>query len=102
MQVPPHPEHDFLGDSLNARCKVHVPLFDIAFWIPRRTTEQLIKPRVGHGQSLAIVEVVHVQPETPIRFKVDQMLVDNSGVGWSAIWCQAHELVLATVYFEPA
>ncbi len=56
----------------------------------------------GHGQTLAVVEVVHVQPETAVGLEVDQVLVDRLPVDGPAVGGQAHQLVFAAVDLEAA
>ena len=102
VDVAAHPEDDLFGDRLDARRQVHVPLLDVAFGIPGRAAEQIVEPPVGHRQPLAVVEVVHVQPEAAIRLQVDQVLVDGIGVDRCAVRREPHQLVLAAVDLEAA
>ena len=54
-----------------------MPLLQHRVWLARRSPEQVVEPLVGHGQALAVVEVVHVHAETTVRLEVDEVLVDR-------------------------
>ena len=45
--------------------------------LPRRPAEERVEPAAGHRQPLAVVEVVHVQPEAAVGLEVDQVLEDQ-------------------------
>ena len=70
----PDGQHRVLGHRLNARGQVHVPLLDVRFRIARRAAEQIVEPPVRHRQALAVVEVLHVEPEAAVGLQVDQVL----------------------------
>src|SRR6266852_4164816 len=57
---------------------------------------------IGHREALAVVEVLHVQPETAVGFEIDEVLVNRLLVEWPAVRRQTHQLVFTTVYFEAA
>ena len=57
---------------------------------------------VGHRQALAVVEIVHVQPETAVGLEVDQVLRGSVPVDRPAVGRQAHQLVFAAVDLEAA
>ena len=67
-----------------------------------RPAEQRVEPGARHRQPLAVVEVVHVQPEAAVGLQVDQMLVDRIPVDGPAVRRKAHQLVFAAVDLEPA
>ena len=102
VHVAAHAEHDLFGDRLDAGRQIHVSLLDVRLGIPRRAAEQPVEAMVRHGQALAVVEIVHVQPEAAVGLQIDQMLADRLGVDGRAVGGQAHELVLAAVDLEPA
>ena len=102
VQLAPYAQHDLLGHFLDTGRQVHVPLLQPGVWLARRSPEEVVEPLIGHGQALAVVEVVHVQPETAVRLEVDEVLVDRVLVDRLAIGSQAHQLVLAAVHTEAA
>ena len=102
VDIPTDSQHDLFGDALDARRQVHVSLLDAAFGISRRSAEQIVEPPVGHGQPLAVVEVIHVQPEAAIRLEVDQVFVNQVLVDGPAVRCQSHQLVFAAIDLKPA
>ena len=57
------PEHDLLGDALDARCKVHVLLAETTLRTSRWPAEQRMEATVRHAQAGAVVEIVQVDPE---------------------------------------
>ena len=72
-------EHDLLGHRLDAGGQVHVPL--------RRACDsgwrggppnRRVEPPAGHRQPLAVVEVVHVEPEAAVGLQVDQVLAGSA------------------------
>ena len=79
-----------------------MPLFERRFGPPRRPTQQPMEPFVGHGQSLAVIEILHVHPETAVGFQIHQVTPDQVGLHGRAIRCKAHELVFAAVDLESA
>ena len=79
-----------------------MPLLDRRLGVPRRSAEQLVERVVGHRQALAVVEVLHVQPEAAVGLDVDQMLRDQVPVDRAAVRRQSHQLVLAAVHLEAA
>ena len=78
VDVPADPQHDLLGHRLDAGRQVHVPLLQRRLGSARRTAEQPVKPAVGHRQPLAVVEIIHVQPEAAVGLEVDQVLVGSA------------------------
>ena len=77
MQLPADAQHDLLGHRLDARGQIHVPLLDGRLRPPRRAAEQVVELPAGHRQALAVVEVLHVQPEAAVGLEVDEVLVDQ-------------------------
>ena len=69
---------------------------------PRRTAKELGKAPVGHGQPLAVVEIIHVEPDAAVRFKIDEMLEDQIAIDRFAIGGEPHQLVFAAVDLEAA
>src|SRR5262245_59469046 len=55
---------------------------------------------VRHGEALAIVEELHVQPKTTVGLKVDQVLVNCLLIERPAVRRQAHQFVLSAVDLE--
>ena len=102
MHLAAHRQHRVLGDRLDAGGHVHVALLNGRLGIARRRAEQPIEPAVGHRQALAIVEVLHVEPEAPIGLEIDQMFRDEVFVDGPAVGRQSHQLVFAAVDLEPA
>src|SRR5262245_1739258 len=71
IELPSHPEDDFLGDYLDTRRQVHVALREVGLGRARWTSEQFVKSTPGHRQPLAVIEVLEVQPEAAVRLEVD-------------------------------
>ena len=55
-----------------------------------------------HRQALAVVEVLHVEPEAAVGLEVDQVLRDQVVVDGPAVGREAHQLVFAAVDLEAA
>ena len=102
LHVAADPEHDFLGHGLDAGGQVHVPLLQGRLGRARRTAEEAVKPPIGHRQPLAVVEIVHVEPEAAVGLQVDQALEDQVPVDRPAVGGQAHQLVFTAVDLEAA
>ena len=102
VQLAPYAQHDLLGHFLDAGRQVHVPLLQPGVRLARRSAEELVESLIGHRQTLAVVEVVHVQPKTAVRLEVDEVLVDGVLVDRLAVRSQTHQLVLAAVDPEAA
>ena len=92
--------HDLFGHGLYRRSQVHVPLRQRLLGLARGTAEQVVEPPVRHRQSGAVVEVIEVQPERAVRFQVDQMVMNESGVLRLAVRRESHELVFARIDLE--
>ena len=67
-----------------------------------RAAEEVVEPPAGHRQPLAVVEVIHVEPEAAVGLEVDQALEDQVLVDRPAVGGQAHQLVFAAVDLEAA
>ena len=63
---------------LDAGRQIHVPLLERRLRLARRPAEQLVEPLVRHRQALAVVEVLHVQPEAAVGLEIDQVLVGSA------------------------
>ena len=74
LRLPRHAQHHFFGDLLDAGGHVHVPLRQHRFGTARRAAEKLVEPLVGHGQPLAVIEIIHVHPETAVGLELHQAL----------------------------
>ena len=98
--VPAHSHYRLFGHGLNAGRQVAVSLLDPRFGRTRRTAEQPVKAGPRHGEALAEIEVIHVQPQAAIRLEVDQVLADQVPIDRSAIRRQAHQLVFTAVDLE--
>ena len=90
----------FFGDDLNARGQIHFALRQGRLGLARRAAEQLVELRIGHAQSGAVVEVVHVETERAVVLHVDEMVADLLHEPRLAIGREAHHLVLAGVDLE--
>jgi len=95
-------QHYIFGHRLDARGKIHMALLEVRFGTPRRAAEQRVELPVGHRQPLAVVEVLHVQPEAAVIAQGDQVARNPILVERPAVRRQAHQLVLAAVHFEAA
>ena len=102
MHVPGDVEHSFLGDQLDARREIHVALRQLALCLPRRTAEEAMEAVIGHGETLAVIEVTHVEVKRPIVFEIDEMLADQVGKTRLAVGREAHEFVFAGIDAEAA
>ena len=100
MKVAADPHHDFFGDRLDARRQVHVLLLEHRLRCAGRAAEQVVEPAIGHRQPLAVVEVLHVEPEAAVGLQVEELLQDQVVIDRPAIGGQAHQLVFAAVYLE--
>src|SRR5437867_2050057 len=74
MHFASHAQYDFFGDLLNAGSEVHVALLEHGFRRAGWAAEQIVKSAIGHGQALAIIEVIHVHPEAAVRFQTEEVL----------------------------
>jgi len=55
---------------------------------------------IGHREPRTIAKIIHVQPERPIRFQIDQMFVYQIGIRRLAVRSQTHDLILTGVDLE--
>ncbi len=97
-----HAQHGFFGDFLNAGGKVHMALFEHGFRRAGRTAKELMKSAIGHGEPLAIVEVIHVHPEAAVWFEIEQVFEDEIVEKGFAVRSEAHQFVFAAVDLETA
>ena len=72
VDMPPDPQQDLFGHCLDAGGQVHVPLLERGLGRSGRTAEKAIKTAPCHRQALAILEILHVQPEAAIGLQIDQ------------------------------
>ena len=77
VNMPPDLEHDLLGHGLDGTREVHVHLAHLAFRLPWSAAEEGVELRVGHGETGAVVEVFHVEPERTVFFDIDELVVDE-------------------------
>jgi len=75
-------------------------LFDWRFRLTRPPAKQLMELRARHRQTLAVVEVAHIQPERAIVFDIQQMITDQIDVFRLTVGRQAHQFVFARVDLE--
>ena len=64
------------------------------------TAEEPVEPAVRHGQTLAVIEVLHVEPQRPVLSQVDQLIQNFPRVSGFAVRRQAHDLVFARIDLE--
>ena len=80
-KVARHAQHDFFGDLLHGRGKVHVALGERGLGIARRPTEKVVELPRRHREPGRIVEIALVQPEGAVLLEVDDVVEDQVGVG---------------------
>jgi len=95
--VSGHFQDHLFGDHLNRTGKVHFALGQVGFRLARGTAEQVGEAVVGHGQTVEIPEVVHVQLETAVFTDFDEVFANLVGVKGLAVGCQTHQLVFTRV-----
>jgi hypothetical protein len=39
-----------------------------------RSTKEIVKTIIGHHQPLAVIEIIHVHPETAVILQIEEML----------------------------
>jgi len=100
--LPGHAQHDFLGDLLDARGQVHVPLFEQGFRGARRPAEKPVEPFAGHRQPRAVVEILHVHPKAAVRLEPNQVPENRLLIDRLAVGGQPHQFVFAAVDLESA
>ena len=77
-------------------------LFNRRLRVARRPAKELVERAIGHREPLAVVEVLHVEPEAAIVFEIDQMPVNRLLIKRPPVGREAHQLVLPAVDLEPA
>ncbi len=92
--------HDLLGYYLDGTCKVHFAPGDFRFPFPRWSIEEFVEPAIGHGKACGIVEIIHVQPESPVLLEIKKIVHDQVHKAGLAIRRKAHELIFAGIYLE--
>ena len=100
--VAANPQDRLLGHGLDAGGQVHVPLLQGRLRRARRAAQETMEPSIGHRQPLAVLEIVHVEPEAAVGFEVHQMLEDQVPVDRLPVRGQTHQLVFAAVDLEAA
>ena len=90
-------QHDLFGHQLDAGRHVHVLLFQHRLRLPRRKPKQFAETISGHGQSLTVVEVLHIHPEAAIITNIDQVLKHFLCIDRATVWREPHQFVLTTV-----
>src|SRR5207253_8113535 len=66
MGISRRAQHNLLGDGLNRCRKVHLLLGDHALRLTRRASKKHVELVRRHGQTLAIVEIRHVQSDRAV------------------------------------
>src|SRR5205823_1463738 len=66
-------EHDLFCHDLNRSCEIHLALREARFRRASRSSKGLVKARVCHPQTRAVIEIVEIQAETAIVLDVDQV-----------------------------
>ncbi len=93
-------QHDLLRCRLDRGGQIHMVLGQRFAGRPRRTAEQFVELRAGHGQAGAVIEVGLVEPEGAIRLQVDQVIENLVDILGLAIGRQAHQFVFARIHLE--
>ena len=97
MNMSRHSKHDVLSHALDTGGNIHFALGDWAFGVTRRSAEQRMKARTGHGETVAIVEVALIKPERAIIMQAHDVIANGLLKAWLAIRRKSHQLVLAAV-----
>ena len=95
-----HPQHRLIQHRLDRGRDVHVERRQQLVRASHRLAEQFGEPVVGHGETGAIVEIGHVEPERAVRLQVDQIVENELCVFRLAIGRQPHHLVFAGIDLE--
>ena len=90
-----HAKHHLFRHVLNRAGQIHIPLRDIRFRLPGRTSEQPVEFRVRHGQPCAVIKIIHIQSERPVLFEIHQFRKDQVPVYRPSIRRQSHDLIFA-------
>ena len=90
VNVIRHAQHRQLNDFLNRPRQIHVTLRELRFRFAWWPVEQTIERGAGHGQALAVIEILHVEPERSVFVVTARISIGR----------QAHHFVLAGIYFE--
>src|SRR6516165_2780246 len=69
--------HGVLDHDLNGCRQIHVTLLEPAVGATRWCAEQFMKAIVRHRQAGAIIEIIEIESERAVRFKIDQIVVDE-------------------------
>ena len=91
------PQHYFLTNPLYGCGQIHFFLGDKAFRQTRWTAKQFMELVRGHGETLAIIEVRHVEGDGTVLFDRDNFIPNQIGILGSAIRSQTHQFVLTGV-----
>ena len=73
VDVPGGAQHHFFGNYLDRSCQVHLFLRELGFRFSWRTAKQPVEFLIGHGQTDAVVEILHVQPVGAVFFEVHEV-----------------------------
>src|SRR3954463_15889115 len=74
VNMASHAEHALFGDALDAGGEVHVPLIERRLGLTRRSAEEAVEGLVRHREALAVIEILHVEPEAAVGLQVDEVL----------------------------
>ena len=95
-------QHDLLRHHLDGPRHIRVTRFDRRLRRARRTAEECVELLIRHHEAPQEREVIHVQPERPIRLHVDELLANRADETRLAVGGKTHELVFARVDAEAA
>ena len=95
MGISRRAQHNLLGDGLNRCRKVHLLLGDHALRLTRRASKKHVELVRRHGQTLAIVEIRHVQSDRAVLLHIHDVFENRINVLRLAIWGKPHQLVLS-------
>ena len=82
MDMVGHLQHDLLGHILDRPGNIHILLGNCRLRLTRRAAEKFMELTIGHCQSRAIIEILHVQFERPVFFYVDKFFSNKIAVFW--------------------
>ena len=94
------PQHHFFGDVLDRPGQIHLPLRQLRLGLPRRAAEDSVESTIRHRQPGGIVEELHVHPERPVRFEIEELVVNRLDVLGLTVGREPHDLVLTRIDLE--
>ena len=101
-RMPRHAEHGLLGDELDGRREIHLPLRERALRRARRAAEKRVERGRGHRQAVQEIEVAQVEAQRAVGFEVEQFFAHRVRKARRAAGREAHEFVFAAVHAEAA